>query len=143
MKTIFLALSFVSLFSGCTTGEKMSNLERGMTRQQVVAILGRPDAVRSNGPYEQLEYTNRLITGWGWDRSDFNVILKDGRVVEYGHGDIRNRSPQVVYTQTNVTNESQQPIIYPYQPQPQTQNINVRVQTPPSGPRSWTNPYGN
>ena len=48
-------------------------------------------------PYEQLEYTHRLITGWSWDRSDFNVILKDGRVVEFGHGETRNRSPQVVY----------------------------------------------
>jgi hypothetical protein len=54
---------------------------------QVVGILGRPDAVRSNAPYEQLEYTHRLITGWSWDRSDFKVILKDGRVVEFGHGE--------------------------------------------------------
>jgi SmpA / OmlA family len=88
MKTILLTLSVVALFSACTTGEKMSSLEPGMTRQQVVGILGRPDAVRSSGPYEQLEYTHRLITGWSWDRSDFNVILKDARVVEFGHVDI-------------------------------------------------------
>jgi hypothetical protein len=95
MKTILLVISVVFLFSACTTAEKMSRLERGMTRQQVVAILGRPDAVRSNGPYEQLEYTNRLIP-WSGDRSDFNVILKEGQVVEFGHGEIRNVSPQVV-----------------------------------------------
>ena len=67
---MFLALSVVSVFSACTTGEKMSGLEPGMTRQQVVGVLGRPDAVRSNGQYEQLEYTHRLVTGWSWDRSD-------------------------------------------------------------------------
>ena len=89
MKTILLTLSVVALFSACTTGEKMSSLEPGMTRQQVVGILGRPNAVRSNGPYEQLEYTHRLITGWSWDRSDFKVILKDGRVIELGHGEVR------------------------------------------------------
>ena len=99
--------SVIALFSACTTGEKMSSLEPGMTRQQVVGMLGRPDAVRSSGPYEQLEYTHRLITGWSWDRSDFNVILKDGRVVEFGHGEVRNRSPQVVYTQTNAASQPQ------------------------------------
>lgn len=88
MKTILLTLSVVALFSACTTGEKMSSLEPGMTRQQVVGMLGRPDAVRSSGPYEQLEYTHRLVTGWSWDRSDFNVILKDARVVGFGHVDI-------------------------------------------------------
>jgi hypothetical protein len=81
VKTLFLALSVVSLFSACTTGEKMSRLEPGMTRQQVVGLLGRPDVVRSSGAYERLEYTHRLITGWSWDRSDFKVILKDGRIV--------------------------------------------------------------
>jgi hypothetical protein len=86
MKMMFLALSVVSLLSACTTGEQMSRLEPGMTRQQVVGILGRPNAVRSNGPYEQLEYTHRLITGWSWDRSDFKVILKDGWAIEFGHG---------------------------------------------------------
>ena len=96
MKMILLTLSVVALFSACTTGEKMSSLEPGMTRQQVVGMLGRPDAVRSSGPYEQLEYTHRLITGWSWDRSDFNVILKDGRLVEFGHGEIRHRSPRMV-----------------------------------------------
>jgi hypothetical protein len=80
MKTMFLASPVVSLFSACTTGEKMSGIEPGMTRQQVVGILGRPDAVRSNGPYEQLGYTHRLITAWSCDRSDFTVVLKDGRV---------------------------------------------------------------
>jgi hypothetical protein len=59
----------------------MSRLERGMTRQQVVAILGPPDAVRGNGPCEQLEYTNRLIS-WSGDRTDFNVILKDGQLYD-------------------------------------------------------------
>jgi hypothetical protein len=139
MKTMFLALSVVSLFSACTTGEQMTRLEPGMTRQQVVGILGRPNAVRSNGAYEQLEYTHRLITGWSWDRSDFKVILKDGRVIEFGHGEVRDRTPQVVYMHSNAPSQPERPIIYPYSPQPQT--INVNVQPPPA--RTFGNPYGN
>jgi hypothetical protein len=141
MKTMFLALSIVCLLSACTTSEKMSESRPGMTRQQVVGILGRPDAVRSNGPYEQLEYTHRLVTGWSLDRSDFNVLLKNGRVVEFGLGEIRNRSPQVVYIHSDAASEPQKPIVYPPSSQPQT--IKVNVQTPPTGPLSWTNPYGN
>ena len=143
MKTLFLALSVVSLFSAYTTGEKMSRLEPGMTRQQVVGLLGRPDVVRSSGAYEQLEYTHRLITGWSWDRSDFKVILKDGRVVEFGHGEVRDRSPQVVYVHSDTARQPERPTLCPYSPQPQPQTINVNVQPPPTGPRSWTNPYGN
>jgi hypothetical protein len=97
--------------------------------------------VRSNGPYEQLEYTHRLITGWSWDRSDFKVILKDGRVVEFGHGEVRDRTPQVVYMQSNAPSQPERPIIYPYSPQPQPQTINVNVQPPPA--RTFGNPYGN
>ena len=134
---MFLSLSVACLFSACTTGEQMSRLEPGMTRQQVVGVLGRPDAVRSNGPYEQLEYTHRLITGWSWDRSDFKVILKNGRVVEFGHGEVRDRSPQVVYMHSDTANQPQQPVIYPYQPQ--TINVNV---PPPRNP-TFGNPYGN
>ena len=141
MKAILLAISIASVLSACTTGEKMSKLEPGMTRQQVVGILGRPDAVHSSGPYEQLEYTHRLITGWSWDRSDFEVILKDGRVLEFGHGEIRDRSPQVVYMHSDAPSQPERPIIYPYSPQPQPQTINVNVQ-PPRTP-TFGNPYGN
>jgi len=42
MKLILLTISVVSLLSACTTGEQMSRLEPGMTRQQVVGILDRP-----------------------------------------------------------------------------------------------------
>ena len=104
-------LSFLCLHN---RREDMSRLEPGMTRQQVVGLLGRPDVVRSSGAYEQLEYTHRLITGWSWDRSDFKVILKDGRVVEFGHGEVRDRSPQVVYVHSDTASQPERPTIYPY-----------------------------
>jgi hypothetical protein len=90
-------LAWSIVLSPRKAGVKLYGASASSLRQQVVGILGCPDAVRSNGSYEQLEYTHRLVTGWSWDRSDFNVILKNGRVVEFGHGEIRNRSPQMVY----------------------------------------------
>ena len=59
---------------------------------------------------------HRLITGWLWDRSDFKVILKDGWVVEFGHGEVRDRSPQVVYMHSDAPSQPERPIIYPYSP---------------------------
>ena len=82
--------------------------------------------VRSSGAYEQFEYTHRLITGWSWDRSDFKVILKDGRVVEFGYGEVRDRSPQVVYVHSDTASQPERPTIYPYSPQPQAQTITYR-----------------
>lgn len=84
-----LALFFVS----CVTGERITRLEPGMSKQRVIDILGRPDGFRSSDPYEALTYTNKLISGWSWDRADYVVILKDERVVEYGAGEVRQNSP--------------------------------------------------
>jgi len=96
------SLMSLILLTGCTTGEKMSRIETGMSRQQVIAILGRPDEVSSQGQYERLGFTHRLITGWSWDRTDFNVVLKDGKVLQYGHGEIRDRSPRMIYHSGSV-----------------------------------------
>ena len=84
MKEILLTPSVVFLLSACTTGEQMSRLDPGMTRQQVVGVLGRP-MQSAVAVYTSSSSTRHiLITGWLWDRSDFKVILKDGWVVEFG-----------------------------------------------------------
>lgn len=87
---MFIGCSLIIL-TGCawTTGEKISHLNIDMTRSEVVNVLGRPDGVKISGEYEALTYAHRLVTGWAWDRADYNVILKNGRVVEYGIGEVR------------------------------------------------------
>ncbi|EQD56705.1 hypothetical protein B2A_05132 [mine drainage metagenome] len=67
-----------------------------MTKQQVVAVLGNPDGVQTSGHYEALEYANRLISGWSWDRADYYVILKDDIVTAYGPGQVRQEQPGVL-----------------------------------------------
>jgi len=75
---------------GCVTGEKVrSDLRVGMSREQVVSVLGNPDGVRSAGDSEVLQYTNRLISGWTYDRTDYHVVLREGAVSEYGTGEVR------------------------------------------------------
>ena len=45
-----------------------------------------------------LKYTNKLISGWSWDKTDYFVILKDGKVTEYGSGEVRERNVGGIHT---------------------------------------------
>jgi hypothetical protein len=86
-------LSAALLLVSCATGERITNLREGLTKAEVIDMLGRPDGFQRSGDYEQLRYTNRIISGWSWDRADYSIILKDDRVVEYGPGPARSRDP--------------------------------------------------
>lgn len=88
MKKIVLIVFLFGLM-GCATGEKMSRLKEGMTKSEVVDVLGAPDGFQRSGEYEALKYNHRLVTGWAWDRADYNIIMKDGKLVEYGQGQVR------------------------------------------------------
>ena len=89
MRRIVLLLTMLLAISGCVTGEKMSSLRPGMSKAEVVSILGQPDGYRTAGEQEVLSWNNRLSSGWAWDRADYNVILTAGRVTEYGQGEVR------------------------------------------------------
>lgn len=78
------------LLSACATGEKVrGDLRPGMSRAEVIELIGNPDGVRSHEGSEVLQYTNRLISGWSWDRADYFVVLNNGQVTEYGTGQVR------------------------------------------------------
>ena len=84
------------LLAGCFTGELISQVDVGMSREQVIGILGRTDGDRSAGDSEALTYSNRLMSGWSWDRADYHVVLTNGRVSAYGAGVVRQNSPNVL-----------------------------------------------
>jgi len=91
MKRLLSVLVVLHALSGCVTGERMQSVHEGMWKDEVVSALGDPDGVQRIGDYEVLRYTNRLIRVWSSDRTDYNVILRGGRVVEYGPGQVRQR----------------------------------------------------
>jgi hypothetical protein len=91
----FLVISL--LLSGCVTGERVrGTIQEGMSKEQVISELGNPDGFKRSGEYEALLYTNRLISGWSWDRTDYTIILQNGRVSEYGSGQVRQNSPNTL-----------------------------------------------
>jgi hypothetical protein len=90
LKSFALLLCLVLV--GCMTGEKMSGLHPGMTKAEVVQRLGRPDGFKVVSGCEVLSYNNRLASGWAWDRADYNVVVCNGRVTEYGQGQVRPKA---------------------------------------------------
>lgn len=104
----FIGLSHISSYlilcillmviTGCATGEKVTGLSPGMSQADVVGAIGRPDGFRTEGDYTILKYTNRLISGWSWDRADYFVILKGDKVTEYGSGEVREKNVGGIHT---------------------------------------------
>ena len=86
------ALLVACLLTACVTGDQVRSLNLGMTRDQVMAAMGAPDGARRDGRSEALTYSNRLMSGWSWDRADYHVILTDDRVVSYGPGVVRQNA---------------------------------------------------
>jgi len=86
--------SLTRLIASCITSEKMSSLSPGMTKDQVISLHGRPDGYQAEGDSEVLRYTNKLVSGWPWDRADYYAILRGGKPVEYGAGQVRQDQHQ-------------------------------------------------
>lgn len=86
-----VAFVIMILISSCATGAKVTNLDPGMSSEQVIQTMGKPDGYQQRGEYKIFKYTNRLISGWSWDRTDYIFIFKDDKLVEYGAGQVRER----------------------------------------------------
>ncbi len=87
-RSLFVPCALI-LITACTTPQTMSHLRPGMTKDEVIKIMGNPDGYQSQGEFESLKYSHRLVSGWAWDRADFYAILKNNRLVEYGMGEVR------------------------------------------------------
>jgi hypothetical protein len=62
-----------------------------MSQEKVTHIMGKPDGFQQQGEYTVYKYTNRLLSGWSWDRTDYSLVFKDDKLVEYGTGEVRER----------------------------------------------------
>jgi hypothetical protein len=89
IRGFYLACILFVLF-GCTSLEdKIQNVHNGVSKSQVIAFLGKPDGFVRLGEYEALRYSNSPVNAGSSVGSDYNVILLEGLVVEYGYGYVR------------------------------------------------------
>ena len=89
MKTGVTFAIAIAMLTACMTGEKISQIRPGMTTGQVTTILGHPDGFREAGDVSYYQYSNRLTSGWGWDKGDYEVAFRNGKVIGYGATEIR------------------------------------------------------
>jgi hypothetical protein len=98
MKKYLTVVAIMFFLAGCFHGEKISTISPGSTIKEVYDVMGKQEGYRKIGDYEVYSYYNKLISGWSWDRADYHYIVKDGNVVEYGAGEIRqNQASGVVF----------------------------------------------
>ena len=92
----YLKIILLITFFGCATGEKFSDIEEGMSKEQVKNILGKQDQIdKLDGGVTIYYYKNRMISGWSWDKTDYYVIFDpNDKVYSYGHGEIDTRTSQ-------------------------------------------------
>jgi len=82
MKITSLALVMLALLAGCATADKLNDVRIGMTKTQVLALLGPADSTSAQANIEYMTYylstdaTNR-------DRA-YSVRLVDGKVESFG-----------------------------------------------------------
>ncbi|NBN86779.1 hypothetical protein [Proteus sp. G2300] len=87
MRILFLII--IIALSGCVTGDKISSIHSGMSKDNVISIMGNPDGNASSNDYEILIYANRLMSGWSYDKADYKFIFKNNSLIEYGPEKIR------------------------------------------------------
>ena len=85
-----ISILLTILILGCVTGEQVrSSIQEGMSKDELTNQLGKPDGFKRVEDYTIYTYTNRLISGWSWDRTDYYFVFKGDELYEYGTGEVR------------------------------------------------------
>ena len=85
MKNIITALVLLlaALFTGCASADQLNKLRIGMSKDQVVAILGQPDSTSAQSNIEYMTYYLSNDNSYGRDQP-YMVRLVEGKVESFG-----------------------------------------------------------
>jgi outer membrane protein assembly factor BamE (lipoprotein component of BamABCDE complex) len=86
MKQSIAVLIMALLLGGCATAHKISSVQLGMTKDDVISVMGKPISVSAQGGAEYLNYAlsetdDDAFMGW---TKPYYVRLIDGKVESYG-----------------------------------------------------------
>lgn len=96
-KFTIMSMILSIILIACTTGEVVrKDINPGMTKDNLITMLGNPDGFRKVGDQELLTYTNRLISSWSYDRADYHFVIKDNKVIAYGTGEVRVKQDNTI-----------------------------------------------
>ena len=80
-RIIIIFLSVVFLLGCAESFQRINNLKIGMTKQEVIEVVGAPDSTSATKNVEYLKY--RIKTGLFYT-DEYYVRLLDGKVESYG-----------------------------------------------------------
>lgn len=78
---LIMTLTCVVFLTGCATASNMNKLSVGMTKPEVIRVMGSPDSVAAQGGAEYLEYEHLQYIG---HYQHFFVRVVNGKVDAYG-----------------------------------------------------------
>ena len=85
-KKLLAVAAAALLLVGCgTSAKRLAQISPGMTKAQVISVLGNPESVSGQGSAEVFTYT--LSNSWNapvWN-TEYHVYFIDGKVVRYGN----------------------------------------------------------
>lgn len=97
----FLLLVCVITLTACATGERVArHLYPGADKGHVLQVMGKPDGYKQYNGLEVYIYSNRLISGWSWDTTDYYLVFKNDKLKEYSHSPVRVHKPGHVIINT-------------------------------------------
>ncbi len=103
MKLLGLLLSIVFLLAGCATANKISNVQMGMTKQDVIRVMGPPVSTSATGKTEYLNYSLSETDDQAFYgiTKPYYVRIINGRVDSFGRlGDFDSTQKPTVRIET-------------------------------------------
>jgi outer membrane protein assembly factor BamE (lipoprotein component of BamABCDE complex) len=106
MKRVMTLFLTAVLLAGCATANKISSVQIGMTRGDVVKVMGQPNSVSAKGNSEYLNYAlaetgDDAFRGW---TKPYYVRLINGKVESYGRtGDFDSTKTPTVRLESDQT----------------------------------------
>jgi len=93
MKRLLLWCLGFLLVAGCIQfSQRLARIDMGMSYDEVIAALGKPDRVKTTSHQVILEYKNKSAESSDPAPQSYWIYLRGGRVTEHGE-----RSPQSIY----------------------------------------------
>lgn len=84
---VIVLITFISACGTAPSTRKMNEISIGMTKSEVISVMGRPDSTAAKEGVEYMNY--RLATSPldfdGSDTSDYFVRFVNGKVDAFGH----------------------------------------------------------
>jgi hypothetical protein len=101
MKRLIAVTAIAIGLAGCQgMASKISRLEVGTPREDVLERLGPPDSDRSIIGYEVMSWLSRRPGRFSFSHKDYTVVLQDGKVTQFGPGLIRRDSKTTLQIET-------------------------------------------